>query len=55
MTNADLAECLLEYMPVVMAAVRGIYLPDFGYHGPATSTGGGAIAIIVNGRVAKRV
>jgi len=44
--NAVLAGCLPEYMPVVLAAVKGICHPDFGYHGPATSTGGAAIAII---------
>lgn len=53
--NAVLAGCLPEYMPVVTAAVRGICHPDFGYHGPATSTGGAAIAIIVNGPVVKRI
>lgn len=53
--NAVLAGCLPEYMPVVTAAVRGICHPDFGYHGPATSTGGAAIAIIVNGPIRKLV
>jgi hypothetical protein len=53
--NVVLAGCLPEYMPVVTAAVRGICHPDFGYHGPATSTGGAAIAIIVNGPVGRRI
>lgn len=53
--NAVLAGCLPEYMPVVVAAVRGICHPDYGYHGPATSTGGAAVAIIVNGPIVKRL
>ncbi len=53
--NAALAGCLPEYMPVVVAAVRGICHPNFGYHGPATSTGGAAVAIIVNGPIIKRI
>jgi hypothetical protein len=53
--NAVLAGCLPEYMPVVVAAVRGICHPNFGYHGPATSTGGAAVAIIVNGPIIKRI
>jgi hypothetical protein len=53
--NAILAGCLPEYMPVVLAAVKGICQPDFAYHGPATSTGGAAIALIVNGPVAGRL
>jgi len=53
--NAVLAGCLPEYMPVVLAAVKGICHPDFGYHGPATSTGGAAIAVIVNGPIVRRL
>ena len=53
--NAVLAGCVPEYMPVVMAAVKGICHPDYGYHGPATSTGGAAVAIIVNGPIVKRL
>ena len=53
--NAVLAGCLPDYMPVVLAAVKGICHPDFSYHGPATSTGGAAIAIIVNGPIAGRL
>ena len=49
--NAILAGCLPEYMPAVLAAVKGVCHPDFGYHGPATSTGGAAIAVIVNGPI----
>lgn len=53
--NAVMAGCLPEYMPVVIAAVRAICHPDFGYHGPATSTGGAAIAILVNGPIARKL
>jgi hypothetical protein len=53
--NAVLAGCLPEYMPVVVAIVKGVCHPDFGYHGPATSTGGAAIAIIVNGPMIKEL
>ncbi len=53
--NAVLAGCLPEYLPVVLAAVRGICHPDFGYHGPATSTGGAAIALIINGPIRERL
>ena len=53
--NAVLAGCLPEYIPVVLSAVKGICHPDYGYHGPATSTGGAAVAIIVNGPVVKKL
>jgi len=53
--NAVLAGCKPEYMPVVVAAVRGLCHPDYGYHGPATSTGGAAACLIVNGPVARRI
>ena len=38
--NAVLAGCRPEYLPVVVAAIRGLCHPDFAYHGPASSTGG---------------
>jgi hypothetical protein len=53
--NAVLAGCRAEYMPVVVAAVKGLCHPDYGYHGPATSTGGSAAVLIVNGPIAKRL
>ena len=53
--NAVLAGCRPEYMPVVVAAVRGLCHPDFAYHGPASSTGGSAIALIVSGPVTRRI
>ncbi|MCH9047148.1 MAG: hypothetical protein IIA40_13720 [SAR324 cluster bacterium] len=53
--NAVLAGCLPEYMPVVVAALKGICHPDYCYHGAATSTGGAAVAVIVNGPIAARL
>jgi hypothetical protein len=40
---------------VVVAAVRGLCHRDFAYHGPASSTGGSAMILIVNGPIAKRL
>jgi hypothetical protein len=51
--NAVMAGCRPEYMPVVVAAVKALCDPDFNGHGPATTTGSTAIAIIVNGPIAK--
>jgi len=53
--NAVLAGCLPAYMPVVVAAIKGICHPDYCYHGAATSTGGSAVATIVNGPLAARL
>ena len=53
--NAVMAGCLPEHMPVVVSAVKGLCHPDFCYHGIATSTGGAAVAIIVNGPIARRL
>lgn len=53
--NAILAGCRPEYLPVVVAALRGLCHPDFAYHGPASSTGGSAMVLIVNGPVARRL
>src|SRR5262245_35791282 len=51
--NAVMAGCRPEYMPVVVAAIRGLCHPDFAYHGPASSTGGSAMVLIVNGPIAR--
>ncbi len=53
--NAVMAGCRPEYMPVVVAAVRALCHPDFQYHGPASSTGGSAMVLIVNGPIAERI
>jgi len=51
--NAVMAGCMPEYLPVVVAALKGLCHPDFAYHGPASSTGGSAMVLIVNGPVAR--
>jgi hypothetical protein len=53
--NAVMAGCRPEYMPVVVAATQALCHPDFAYHGPASSTGGSAMVLIVNGPIAKRL
>lgn len=53
--NAVMAGCKAEYMPVVVAAVEAIADPKYGYHGPATSTGGSAVFMVVNGPIAKEL
>lgn len=53
--NSVMAGCLPEYMPIMISAVKGICHPDFNYHGMATSTGGAALAILVNGPIAAQV
>ena len=53
--NAVLAGCKPEYMPVVVAAVEALADPLYGYHGPATSTGGSAVFMIVNGPIAREL
>jgi len=52
--NAVLAGCRPAFFPVVVAAVKALCHPDFAYHGPASSTGGSAIVLIVNGPIARR-
>lgn len=51
--NAVMAGCKAEYMPVVAAALEAIGEPAYGYHGPATSTGGSAVFMLVNGPIAR--
>jgi hypothetical protein len=53
--NAVMAGCRPEYAPVVVAALRGLCRPEFAYHGPASSTGGSAMVLIVNGPIAQRL
>ena len=51
--NAVMAGCKPEYMPVIVAAIETIGDPRYNYHGPATSTGGAAVFILVNGPIAR--
>jgi hypothetical protein len=53
--NAVMAGCKAEYMPVIAAAVEALADPKYGYHGPATSTGGAAVFMVVNGPIAKEL
>ena len=53
--NAVLAGCKPEYMPVIVAALEGIGDPLYGYHGPATSTGGSAVFMLVNGPIVREL
>ena len=53
--NAVMAGCKAEYMPVIAAAVEALGDPKYGYHGPATSTGGSAVFMAVNGPIAKKL
>jgi len=53
--NAVMAGCKPEYMPVVAAAVEALADPLYGYHGPATSTGGSAVFMCVNGPIAREL
>lgn len=53
--NAVMAGCRPEYLPIVIAAIEGIADPRWGYHGPATSTGGAGVLMIVNGPIARRL
>lgn len=53
--NAVMAGCKAEYMPVIVATVEALADPLYGYHGPATSTGGSAVFIVVNGPIAREL
>jgi hypothetical protein len=53
--NAVMAGCLPEYFPVVGAALQAIGDASFMLHGPATSTGGSALMVIVNGPIRGRL
>jgi hypothetical protein len=53
--NAVMAGCKPGYMPVVAAAVEALADPLYGYHGPATSTGGAAVFMVVNGPIAREL
>ena len=53
--NAVLAGCRPEYMPVIVAALGALADPGYEYHGPATSTGGSAVLMLVNGPIARQL
>jgi len=53
--NAVMAGCKPEYMPVIAATIEALADPLYGYHGPATSTGGSGVFMLVNGPIAKKI
>ncbi|MDA0655346.1 MAG: hypothetical protein O2912_02910 [Proteobacteria bacterium] len=53
--NAVMAGCKPEYMPVVVAAVKGLAAPEFGLHHVASALSGPTIVIVVNGPIAKKL
>jgi len=53
--NAVMAGCKPEYMPIIAATIEALADPQYGYHGPATSTGGSAVFMLVNGPIAKEL
>jgi hypothetical protein len=53
--NAVMAGCRPEFAPIVVAAVKSLCHPDFAYHGPASSTGGSAMVLIVSGPMAREL
>ncbi len=53
--NAVMAGCQPEYFPVVVAAVKAALDKDFNLGGNASTTGGAAQVVIVNGPTAKEL
>lgn len=53
--NVVMAGCLPVYMPVVLSAMEAVLDPEFGVHGPTSSTGGAGIFIVVNGPITKQI
>jgi hypothetical protein len=54
-TNAVMAGCRPEYLPVVLAAVRAATDPAFNLHGVSTSTHFSAPLIVVHGPIRQRI
>jgi len=53
--NAAMAGCKPEYMAVIVTALEAIGNPRWTYHGPATSTGGAAVFMLVNGPIVREL
>ena len=49
--NAIMAGCLPSYMPVILAALEAMADPAYNIHSSATSTGGAAPFMVVNGPI----
>ena len=54
-TNAVLAGCLPEYLPVLIAAVDAVAAPEFNLQGIQATTNSAAVWVIVNGPLARRL
>jgi acyl-CoA synthetase (AMP-forming)/AMP-acid ligase II len=50
-----MAGCKPTYLPVIVAAIEAISDARYNYHGPATSTGGSAVFLVVNGPIARHL
>jgi len=53
--NAVMAGCKPEYMPVIVATLEAMADPRWGFHGPATSTGGAAVLMLINGPITREL
>lgn len=54
-SNAIMAGCKTEYLPVLQAALRSVSAEQYVLHGTVTSTGGAAPYVIVNGPVRSEI
>lgn len=54
-TNAVLAGCLPEYLPVLIAATEAVAAPEFNLQGIQATTNPVAVWIVVNGPIAQRL
>lgn len=52
---ALMAGCMPAYMPVVVAVIRALCVPQFGLHGSTASTAGSAPMIVVNGPIRNEI
>lgn len=53
--NSVMAGCKPEYLPVVIAAVRGLATPDFNAYGIQATTNPVAVLVVVNGPIAEEL
>jgi hypothetical protein len=53
--HAAMADCKPEYMPVLITAMEGLFVPEANWRGASTTTGTTAILAIVNGPIVKEI
>lgn len=53
--NAVMAGCKPEYLPVVLAAVKGLAFPDFNTYGIQATTNPVAVLVVINGPIAREL